>query len=115
MNGKSGGVNGAGGRRLLRWPGEGVLLDGFVVGVEGGFEEADGGDAAGHFLDVADFVFSERTAEKKLLTIGKPLLDDLVAADGVLPNAGWDVGPIGGVVEIDVAGFVAKMGEELFA
>jgi hypothetical protein len=25
-------------------PGEGVLLDGFVVGVRGGFEEEDGGD-----------------------------------------------------------------------
>jgi len=28
-------------------PGEGVLLDGFVVGVEGGFEEEDGGNASG--------------------------------------------------------------------
>jgi len=41
-------------------PGEGMLLDVFVVGVESEFEEEDGGDASGHFLDVADFVFGER-------------------------------------------------------
>jgi len=28
--------------------GKGVGFNGFVVGVEGGFEEEDGGDAAGH-------------------------------------------------------------------
>ncbi len=33
-------------------PGEGVLLDGFVVGVESGLEEEDGGDASGHFLEL---------------------------------------------------------------
>ncbi len=32
-------------------PGEGVLLDGFVVSVEGGVEE-DGGDTAGNVADI---------------------------------------------------------------
>ena len=84
--------------RLLRWPGEGVLLYGFVVGVEGGFEEEDGGDAASHFLHIADFVLREGAAEQRLFAVGKPLLDDLVASDGVFPNSGWDVGPVGGVI-----------------
>ncbi len=49
-------------------PGEGVLLDGFVVGVEGGLKEKeeDGRDAASHFLDVADFVFGKGPAQEGL-------------------------------------------------
>ncbi len=47
-------------------PGEGVLLDCFVVGVEGGLKEEDGGDAAGHFLHVADFVFGKGPAQEGL-------------------------------------------------
>jgi len=57
-----------------RRPREGVLLDGFVAGIEGGFEEEDSGDATGHFLDVANFVFGERTAEKRLFAVGSHFL-----------------------------------------
>jgi len=39
-------------RSFGKRPAVGVLLDGFVVGVEGGFEEEDGGDAAGYFLRI---------------------------------------------------------------
>ncbi len=92
-----------------------MLLYGFVVGVEGGLEEEDGGDAAGHFLDVANFFFGEGATEQSLFAVRKPLLDDLVAADGVIPNAGRNVGPVGGLVEIDIAGFVTEMVEELIA
>jgi len=63
-----------------------VLLDGFVVGVEGGFEEEDGGDAAGHLLDVADFVFGEGAAEERRFAVGEPLLDDLISTYRVLLN-----------------------------
>jgi hypothetical protein len=45
-----------------------VLLDGFVVGVEGGFEEEDGGDATGHFLDARDFTFGESGLPTRLRT-----------------------------------------------
>jgi hypothetical protein len=45
-------------------PGEGVLLDGFVVGVEGGFEQEYCGNAAGHLLDVANFVLGEGAAKE---------------------------------------------------
>ena len=37
-------------------PGEGVLFDGFVVGVKGGFEEENGGDARLASWWVGDFV-----------------------------------------------------------
>ena len=73
----------------------------------GGLEEEDG-DAASHFLDVADFVFSERAAEKRLFAVGEPLLDGLIAANGVVPNANRNVGPVGDFVEVNVAGFVAE-------
>ena len=46
-----------------------MLLDGFIVGVEAELKEEDGGDAAGHFLDVADFVFGKAAAEKWLFAV----------------------------------------------
>ena len=90
-----------------------MLLDGFIVGVESRLEEEDGGDAAGHFLNVADFVFGEDAAEKGLFAIGKPLLDDLVAADGVFPDLEWNVGPVGRVVEVDVASGITQLSQGL--
>jgi hypothetical protein len=54
----------------LRGPREGVLFDRLVVRVEGGFEEKDSGDAARHFLDVADFLFDERAAKERLFAVG---------------------------------------------
>jgi hypothetical protein len=63
---------------------ESVLLEGFVVGVAGGFKEEDGGDAAGHLLDVANFVLGERAAEERLFGIGEPFFDDLISAYRVL-------------------------------
>ena len=91
-----------------------MLLDGFVVGVEGGLEEEDGGDAAGHFLDVTDFFGGEGAAEKGLFAVGEPFFDDLIAADGVVPDFQRNVGPVGEFVEIDVAGGFAELGESYF-
>jgi len=56
-----------------------VLLDCFVVGVEGGLKEEDGGDTTGHFLDVADFVSGKGPAQEGLririvLACGEKLL-----------------------------------------
>jgi hypothetical protein len=48
----------------LREPGEGVLNDGSLARAEGGLKEEDGGDAAGHLLDVADFVLGEGTVKE---------------------------------------------------
>jgi len=45
-------------------PRKGMRLNGFVVGVEGGFKEEDGGNAARHFLDIADLVYRERATQE---------------------------------------------------
>jgi len=63
---------------------------------------------------IADLVYRERATQEGRFAVGEPLLDDLIAADGVLPDADGDVGPIGGVVKIDIARFVSEMGESLF-
>jgi hypothetical protein len=63
-----------------------VGLYGFVAGVQCGFEEEDGSDAAGHFLDVADFVFRERAAKQRFFAVREPFLDDLITADGAPPS-----------------------------
>ena len=89
---------------LGKRPAVSVLFDGFVVGVEGGFEEEDGGDAAGHFLDVTDFVSGEGAAEERFFAVGEPLLDDLIAADGVVPDFGRDVSPQGDLIQVNIAG-----------
>src|SRR5260370_41177039 len=47
-------------------PGEGVLLDGFVVGVEGGLKEEDGSDAAGQFRGAGDFGFGKSPGHEGL-------------------------------------------------
>ena len=99
---------------VITLPGVGVLLDGFVVGVEGGFEEKDGSNSAGHLLDVANFVFRKRAAEKGLVAVGEPLLDDLIAADGVMPDSNGNIRPVGDVVEVDIAGVFAEMFESVF-
>ena len=40
--------------------------------------------------------------------VGQPLLEDLVAAQLVVPNGGRDVPPAGAVVQLDVDGGVAE-------
>ena len=65
-------------------------------------EGEEGGEAAGHLGDVADFVGGERAAEQGLFAVGEPFLDDLVAADGELPHGLGNVAPAGGIVQVDV-------------
>ena len=47
----------------LGGPGEGVGFYSFVVGVQSRFEEKNSRDAAGHLLDVADFVLCQRSPQ----------------------------------------------------
>ena len=55
-----------------------------IIGVEGGFEEEDCGDAAGDVHYFASFVGGQGAAEEFVLTIAEPFLDYLIAADGVM-------------------------------
>jgi len=66
--------------------------------------DATGGDATGGVGDLADFVFGQGTAQQVGLAVAEPFLDNLVAADGVLP----DVGPEDDVVQVDVVDVVAE-------
>ena len=51
--------------------------------------------------------------EERFLPVAQPLLDDLIAADMVLPNALRHVRPIGDVVQVDVQCLLAEGGLEL--
>ena len=72
-----------------------MSFDRAVILVQGWFQQQDGGDAAGHLLHPADLVFGHRAGQQLFLAVGEPFLDDLLAADGVLPNTERNVLPVG--------------------
>lgn len=88
---------------MIRGPGVGVGFDGGVVGVEVGLKKDQGGDAADHVGDVFGFLHGEAATEERFLAIAEPLLNDLIAADGVVPDGARGVGPIGDVIGEKVA------------
>ena len=49
----------------------------------------------------------EGAVEDFMLAVGEPFLEDLVAAELVVPDGGGDVSPVGAVVEVYVEGGVA--------
>lgn len=79
-----------------------------VVGVERWPQQDEGGDATGGVGDLAGFVFAQGAAQQIGLAVAEPFLDNLVAADGVFPEVGGNVGPEDDVVQIDVVGVVAE-------
>ena len=52
----------------------------------------------------------QRSAQNPAFPVGEPLLEDLVAAELVVPHVHGDVAPIGVVVQVDVEGGVAEGG-----
>ena len=75
-------------------------------------EGEKGGEASGHLGDVADFVRREGAAKQRFFAVGEPFFDDLVAADGEVPNGLGNVAPAGGIVQVDVqrVGCMARSG-----
>ena len=67
-------------------------------------------DAAGGVGEVLDFFGEERAVEDGAFAVGEPFLEDLVAAELVVPDGGGDVAPVGAVVEVYVEGGVAEDG-----
>ena len=57
-----------------------------------------------------DFFGVEGPAQDFVLAVGEPLLEDLVAAELVVPYGGGDVAPVCAVVEAHVEGGVAEGG-----
>jgi hypothetical protein len=80
-----------------------------IIGVEGGFEEKDCGDAAGDVHYFARFVGGQGAAQEFVLAIAEPFLDHLIAANGVIPNPRRNVSPIGHIVQINVTSSLAEM------
>ena len=58
-----------------------------------------------------DFCGLEGAVENRLFAVGEPFLEDLVAAEFVAPDVGGDVAPVGAVVEVDVVGGLAEVGD----
>lgn len=75
-----------------------------VVGVEGGTEGEQRGNAANHLGDVAHFFQFERALELFDVAVVEPLLNDGVAADGEGPDLQRDVLPEGDVVPPEAGG-----------
>ena len=51
-----------------------------------------------------DFFGEEGAVEDFVLAVGEPFLEDLVAAELVVPDGGGDVAPVGAIVEVYLNG-----------
>ena len=98
---------------LLCRPGVGTRLDAAVILVKSRLQQDDGRQAAGHGGDFAGLFAPKRAAEKFLLAVTQPLLDNLVAADVILPHAGRDVFPERPVIQVHVVRLAAEKGQGL--
>jgi hypothetical protein len=58
--------------------------NGLIAGVEDWSHQKDSGDAANHLAEVRGFFCVKRTTEERKFAVAKPLLEDLVAAEGGL-------------------------------
>ena len=67
----------------------------------------------GRIGEVLDFFGAEGAIEDGALVVGEPLLEDLVAAELVAPDCGWDVAPEGAGIEVDVEGRVVEGGQDI--
>ncbi len=72
------------------------------MGIQLPVQREDTGDAADVVGELLGFVAGEGAAEEGGLAVAEPLLEDLVAAEGVGPDGFGDVFPAGGGVEVDV-------------
>jgi len=89
-------------------------LDRLIVSIERRFEQQDRRDTPCDIRNRARFVHPERAAQDLALAIAEPFLDDLVTADGELPNASRDIFPVGKIVQIHVTGVLSNQDEHLF-
>src|ERR1035437_7234562 len=87
------------------------LLDCGVVRIQGWPQQYDRRDAPCRLCDVPNLVHAEGSPEKFLLAIAEPLLDDLIAAERVLPNRHGNVPPVRASVHPPVMGLAPQGGE----
>jgi hypothetical protein len=65
-------------------------------------QRENAGDASDVVGELLGFVAGEGAVEEGLLAVAEPLFEDLVAAEGVVPDGFWNVFPVGGGVEMDI-------------
>ncbi len=88
--------------------------DGAIAGVEGGTEKKDGGDAADDLGEVGGLFGAKSAVEQGRsrlrgeLAVAEPLFEDLIAAEGVIPNMDGNGGPMGVAVEMDIDAQLAE-------
>ena len=70
------------------------MLNRLIVIIECRFEQAEGGDAAHDVSDFTRFFDSESASQEFAFTVAEPFFDDLIAADGVIPDARGDILPV---------------------
>src|SRR5664279_5720414 len=84
------------------------LLDCGVVRIQEWPQQYDRRDAPCRLCDVPNLVHAEGSPEKFLLAIAEPLLDNLIAAERVLPNRHGNVAPVRATVQPHVMGLDAQ-------
>ncbi len=94
-------LHGRRGCRLFRFAVE-------IIRIQFFFQQQQRGDPARDARHFAGFFDCKGAVEDVVLAIRQPLLDDLVAADGVLPDARGDVRPEGDLVEKHVKSLFAE-------
>ena len=66
-----------------------MLLHGLVVRIEGGLEQAEGGEAADHLRHVLRLIELQPAAQQLALAVAQPLLDQPLLNRAGASGAGW--------------------------
>ena len=74
------------------------------MSVQGRIEQHNRSDATRHVGYLACLAGGQSPTQQRVLAIAEPFLDDLIATDSILPDAGLDIAPVGGIVQINIAG-----------
>src|SRR6266568_6678358 len=85
--------------------------NGLIAGIEGRAEEEDGGDSANDLGEVCSLLGMERAAKERKFAVAEPLLENLITAEGVVPDVRGNGGPEGGSVEVHVHAGFPELGE----
>jgi hypothetical protein len=88
-----------------------------IAGIEDGAEKENGGYAADYLGEVCSFIGMKgamkewRRRFRSELTVAEPLLEDLITAQGVIPDVDRNGGPMGVAVEVDIDAGFSEEGE----
>src|SRR5690349_19615522 len=101
-------------RRLFR-PRPRVRLARSIILVQGWRHQKNCCNASSHLCEVLSLIDREVAANHRAVTIGQPLLHNLVAADREVPGILGDVGPIGDIAQIHVVDSRTKFSGQVWS